>query len=69
MDRLLISLSDDSVDALATTARALLPATGSNLLLDPQWQQALQPMSAELRRLQRYALARRPVVYCFCEAH
>jgi len=46
-----------------------LPATGNTLLLDSQWLQALQPMSAELRRLQRYALAGRPVAYCFCQAN
>jgi protease-4 len=68
VDRLLISLSDDSVASLAQTARALLPSAGGNLLLDRQWLQTLQPVSAELQRLQRYALARRPVAYCFCEA-
>ncbi len=69
LDRLLTSLSDESVATLAHAAQGLLPASGSGTLLDPQWLQALQPVSAELRRLQRYALAGRPVAYCFCQAN
>lgn len=68
LDRLLISLGDDSLASLGHVAQALVPSVGVNPLLDPQWLAALQPMNAEIRRLQRYALARQPVAYCFCRA-
>ena len=69
LDRLLISFSDDSVATLSHAARSLLPDLGGGMLSDPQWLQAMQPLNAEVRRLQRYALAGRPVAYCFCRAN
>lgn len=66
LDRLLISLGDESVASLAKAAQSLVPSGGGSLLLDPQWLQAMAPLNAEVRRLQRYAVGRRPVAYCFC---
>lgn len=67
-DRLLIGLGDDTASGLAHAALAVAPRAPLESLLEPEWLRALQPLGAEARRLQRYALAQRPVAYCFCEA-
>ncbi len=67
-DRLLSGFSDESMDSMARIAVTMAPRGVGGVPLNPQWLIALQPVSVEVQRLQRYALARQPVAYCFCRA-
>ena len=68
VDRLLNGFSDESMDSMARMALAVMPRGVGGVALDTQWLLALQPVSVEVQRLQRYARARQPVAYCFCRA-